>query len=194
MNIDLLGLKGLTVAGVALVLAACSTTDTVDEASTTEAGGAGRDSGEESAPQPGAVQSGDVEEESLGAGRFGEATQASLEAFAGTDRVFFAFDSSELSPAARQTLQRQSEWLQSHRQVDVVIEGHADERGTREYNLALGDRRATAVKNYLVALGISPQRVETISYGKERPAVLGSGEEVWRQNRRAVMKVQRSGA
>jgi peptidoglycan-associated lipoprotein len=67
-----------------------------------------------------------------------------------------------------------------------VIEGHADERGTREYNLALGDRRATAAKNYLVALGISPDRIETISYGKERPAVLGSDEAAWAQNRRAV--------
>ena len=71
----------------------------------------------------------------------------------------------------------------------VIIEGHADERGTREYNLALGERRANAVKNYLVALGIAPERIETISYGKERPAVLGTGEAVWRLNRRAVTKV-----
>lgn len=193
MNMKLSGLNGLIFAGVALALAACSTTDTVDESSTTEAAGA-QNAGQSGTPQPGAVRSGDVEGESLDADRAGAATQASLEAFAGTDRVFFAFDSSELSPAARRTLQRQADWMKQHSRADVVIEGHADERGTREYNLALGDRRATAVKNYLVALGISPQRVETISYGKERPAVLGSGEEVWRQNRRAVMKVQRSGA
>jgi len=193
MNMKFSGLNGLIFAGVAFALAACSTTDTVDESSTTEAAG-NQNAGQSGTPQPGAVRSGDVGEESLGADRAGAATQASLEAFADTDRVFFAFDSSELSPAARRTLQRQSDWMKQHSEADVVIEGHADERGTREYNLALGDRRATAVKNYLVALGVSPQRIETISYGKERPAVLGSGEEVWRQNRRAVMKVQRSGA
>ena len=194
MNMKFSGLNGLILAGVALALAACSTTDSVDEASTTEAAGASQGAEQSGTPQPGAVRSGDVEGENLDADRAGAATQASLEAFAGTDRVFFGFDSSELSPSARQTLQRQADWMNQHSRVDVVIEGHADERGTREYNLALGDRRATAVKNYLVALGISPQRVETISYGKERPAVLGSGEEVWRQNRRAVMKVQRPGA
>ena len=120
--------------------------------------------------------------------RYGPPTEAALTAFAG-DRVYFAFDSAELSREARATLEKQAEWLQHHPQVRVIIEGHADERGTREYNLVLGERRANAVKNYLVALGIAPERIETISYGKERPAVLGTGEAVWRLNRRAVTKV-----
>ncbi|RMF69369.1 MAG: peptidoglycan-associated lipoprotein Pal [Alphaproteobacteria bacterium] len=120
--------------------------------------------------------------------RYGPPTEAALTAFAG-DRVYFAFDSAELTPQARATLEKQAEWLKHHPDVRVIIEGHTDERGTREYNLALGERRANAVKNYLVALGIAPERIETISYGKERPAVLGTGEAVWRLNRRAVTKV-----
>ncbi|WP_372005812.1 peptidoglycan-associated lipoprotein Pal [Tistrella mobilis] len=102
------------------------------------------------------------------------------------DRVFFELDSSSLTAEGRQTLSVQADFLRANPAQRVVIEGHADERGTREYNLALGDRRATAAKNYLVALGISPDRLETISYGKERPAVLGSDEAAWAQNRRAV--------
>ena len=102
------------------------------------------------------------------------------------DRVFFDFDRYDLRPDAQATVQALSAWLNSNPQVTLTVEGHADERGTREYNLALGERRATAAKNYLVALGISPDRIETISYGKERPAVLGSDEAAWAQNRRAV--------
>ena len=90
------------------------------------------------------------------------------------DRVFFALDSSELSSSARATLSRQAQWLQQYRSAQVVVEGHCDERGTREYNLALGERRANAVKEYLVSQGVSADRVRTISYGKERPAVAGS--------------------
>jgi peptidoglycan-associated lipoprotein len=104
----------------------------------------------------------------------------------GSDRVFFAFDSSALSAEARETLTRQANWLRSYPAVGVRIEGHADERGTREYNLALGARRANAVKSYLVALGVSNGQVSTISYGKERPAVLGSGPNAWSKNRRGV--------
>ena len=102
------------------------------------------------------------------------------------DRVFFELDSSSLTAEGRQTLSVQADFLRANPAQRIVIEGHADERGTREYNLALGDRRATAAKTYLVALGISPDRIETISYGKERPAVLGSDEAAWAQNRRAV--------
>ncbi|MCA8930954.1 MAG: peptidoglycan-associated lipoprotein Pal [Rhodospirillaceae bacterium] len=102
------------------------------------------------------------------------------------DRVFFGFDRYDLSPEARATLEAQAAWLQQYPNVTVQVEGHADERGTRAYNLALGDRRATAARNYLVALGISDSRISTISYGKERPAVLGSNEAAWAQNRRAV--------
>ncbi len=102
------------------------------------------------------------------------------------DRVFFAFDSSELSTESRTTLEKQAFWLRKYPQATVSIEGHADERGTREYNLALGERRAAAARDYLVSLGVDPSRLATISYGKERPAVLGSNEEAWAQNRRGV--------
>ena len=102
------------------------------------------------------------------------------------DRVLFGFDRFDLAPEARATLDRQAAWLTQYPGVRVVIEGHADERGTREYNLALGDRRANAVRNYLVASGIDPTRIDTISYGKERPAVAGSNDSAWAQNRRGV--------
>ncbi len=105
------------------------------------------------------------------------------------DRVFFALNQSDLSSEARATLDRQAAWLKKYGTANVTIEGHCDERGTREFNLALGERRATAVKNYLVADGISAARVKTISYGKERPAVVGSNEAAWAQNRRGVTVV-----
>jgi peptidoglycan-associated lipoprotein len=105
------------------------------------------------------------------------------------DRVFFGFDKSDLSKEAQATLDRQATWLKKYATAKVTLEGHADERGTREYNLALGERRATAAKNYLVAAGIPAARITTISYGKERPAVVGSNEAAWAQNRRAVTVV-----
>lgn len=105
------------------------------------------------------------------------------------DRVFFAFDRYDLSAEAREQLEKQAAWLKTHRHVTVTIEGHADERGTREYNLALGDRRAAAVKNFLVAAGIPAQRLQTITYGKERPAVVGSNEAAYSKNRRAVTMI-----
>ena len=105
------------------------------------------------------------------------------------DRVFFDTDMSNIREDGRQTLNRQAEWLKKYTNYPITIEGHCDERGTREYNLALGERRATAVKNVLVALGIPANRVSTISYGKERPAVVGSTEAAWAQNRRGVTTV-----
>ena len=102
------------------------------------------------------------------------------------DRVFFEFDKYSLKAKARQTLERQATFLKNNAGVKVVLQGHADERGTREYNLALGDRRANSAKDYLIALGINPNRITIISYGKERPAVAGSNEAAWSQNRRAV--------
>ena len=101
------------------------------------------------------------------------------------DRVFFAYDSFELDADAQELLQDQVAWIKQHN-VSVTIEGHCDERGTREYNLALGEKRAQAVKNYLLSLGIDSGRVSTISYGKERPAVVGSHDGAWSQNRRSV--------
>lgn len=102
------------------------------------------------------------------------------------DRVFFGFDRTDLSAEARATLDRQATWLKKYTSVTIALEGHCDERGTREYNLALGERRANAAKNYLIASGVSEGRITTVSYGKERPAVLGSNEAAWAQNRRAV--------
>lgn len=110
------------------------------------------------------------------------------------DRVFFDFDKYNLKPEARETLQRQADWLKKYPSVTVTVEGHCDERGTREYNLALGERRANSAKNYLVALGVDPNRIKTISYGKERPAVTGSTEAAWSQNRRAVTAVNAAGS
>ena len=102
------------------------------------------------------------------------------------DRVFFDTDMYDLDAQDRATLDTQAAWLQRYPQVRVTIEGHADERGTRDYNLALGDRRANSAKNYLAARGVSPSRMSVISYGKERPEALGSDESAWAQNRRAV--------
>ena len=109
---------------------------------------------------------------------------------AAEDRVFFAFDSSSLNSQAVEALDTQVKWLKANPKVDVVVQGHCDERGTREYNLALGERRANAVKQYLVSQGVAKNRVSTISYGKERPAVLGNNEAAWAQNRRGVTVVK----
>ena len=105
------------------------------------------------------------------------------------DRVFFDTDMSNIREDGRQTLNRQAEWLKKYTNYPITIEGHCDERGTREYNLALGERRATAVKRFLTDLGIDARRVSTISYGKERPAVVGSSESSYAQNRRGVAMV-----
>jgi peptidoglycan-associated lipoprotein len=115
-------------------------------------------------------------------------SQQDLAATAG-DRVFFAYDQSDISSEGQQILQRQADWLKRYSQVSVTIEGHCDERGTREYNLALGERRAAAVKNVLVALGIPAARIKTISYGKDRPIVVGSSEEGYAQNRVGITTV-----
>jgi peptidoglycan-associated lipoprotein len=106
------------------------------------------------------------------------------------DRVFFAFDQSDISPEAQTTIEGLAAWMKANPSVVITVEGHTDDRGTREYNLALGERRANSVRDYLMALGIQGTRVGTISYGEERPAVLGSNEQAWAQNRRAVFVVR----
>ncbi|MHA1597978.1 MAG: peptidoglycan-associated lipoprotein Pal [Alphaproteobacteria bacterium] len=148
----------LSMAAALMLVAACSTTSE-DAASTSGAGAA------VSSPKMG--------------------TQEDLVVNVG-DRVFYDFDKYNLKSDARRTLEKQAVWLKKFPALGITVEGHADERGTREYNLALGERRANAVKDYLVALGISADRVKTISYGKERPVALGSNEAAWAQNRRAV--------
>jgi peptidoglycan-associated lipoprotein len=156
--------------GALLLLAACSS------APETPPGGPGGPGG---AGGPGA---------GVGSRNIVPGSQQDLEASAG-DRIFFAFDRSDITPEAQEILARQADWLRRYPNVTVTIEGHCDERGTREYNLALGERRAQAAKNVLVAMGIPASRISTISYGKERPAVLGSTEEAYAQNRRAVTVV-----
>lgn len=105
---------------------------------------------------------------------------------AGSDRVFFGTDQYDLDGEDRATLDRQAAWLARYQNVHFTVEGHCDERGTREYNLALGERRANAAKNYLVSAGVAASRITVVSYGKERPAVPGDDESAWAQNRRAV--------
>ncbi|MBK8009259.1 MAG: peptidoglycan-associated lipoprotein Pal [Rhizobiales bacterium] len=102
------------------------------------------------------------------------------------DRVFFESDQSDLTPQARATLDKQVQWLQQYGQYSFTVEGHADERGTREYNIALGARRAQTVRDYLASRGIPAQRMRTISYGKERPVAVCNDISCWSQNRRAV--------
>ncbi|MGB8275898.1 MAG: peptidoglycan-associated lipoprotein Pal [Alphaproteobacteria bacterium] len=172
-------LKVLSLFAAALLLAACQTTPETSKA--TEGAGGAAAKGAAAAPTTGA--------ETGGMPAVAPGTQADLEANVG-DRVFFDFDKSDIRSDAKTRLDSWVSWLNTYPQVTVVIEGHCDERGTREYNLALGERRAAAAKNYLVAAGINAGRVQTISYGKERPAVLGSNEAAWAQNRRAVMVVQ----
>ncbi|GAK46557.1 peptidoglycan-associated lipoprotein [Tepidicaulis marinus] len=161
------GLRVTAVAAAFLALAACSSTPDED------ASAASNPSSVSSETAPGGATPG---------------TQQDLVVNVG-DRVFFDLDRSDIKPEARQTLQRQAAWLKQYPALTVTIEGHADERGTREYNLALGGRRANAVKDYLVAQGVDPARVRTISYGKERPVALCSDESCWSQNRRGVTVV-----
>ena len=102
------------------------------------------------------------------------------------DRVFFTTDSAELTPVARATLDSQAQWLNQYSQFAITLEGHADERGTREYNIALGARRATTARDYLVTRGVAGNRIQTISFGKERPVAVCDDISCWSQNRRAV--------
>jgi peptidoglycan-associated lipoprotein len=118
----------------------------------------------------------------------GQATPGSQQDFVVNvgDRVFFESDSSELTSQSIATLEKQAQWLQVYNQYTFTIEGHADERGTREYNIALGARRAQTVRDYLASRGVQPQRMRTISYGKERPVAVCNDISCWSQNRRAV--------
>jgi peptidoglycan-associated lipoprotein len=130
--------------------------------------------------QPGAYQSGATTETE------GERLRRDFVARAGSDTVYFATDSHLLDAASHATLDAQAQWLIQHPNVRVTVEGHCDERGTREYNLALGDRRANAAKNHLASRGVPASQMATLSWGKERPAAAGSDEAAWAQNRRAV--------
>jgi peptidoglycan-associated lipoprotein len=165
------------VACLALGLAACSSGSSSDAA-----GGRG-----------GAGAAGDASRGGIGQSSLnGSVRPGSQEELATTigDRVLFATDSVQIGADQLPVLRRQAEWLNRYRQVQVTIEGHADERGTREYNLALGQRRANAARDVLVSSGVAGARIQTISFGKDRPVQLGSNEASWSQNRRAVTVVR----
>jgi len=175
-------IRFLTISALAFTLVACSTTD--DQASEDEMIVSERED----------ITTGPLDgteiytEDYIETETFPPGSQEDLAVNVG-DRVFFGYDRYDLTAEARSTLDRQAEWLMRYPSVNVTIEGHADERGTREYNLALGERRAASVKNYLITMGIDPRRINIISYGKERPAVLGSNPAAWAQNRRGVTRI-----
>ena len=128
----------------------------------------------------------DVIESQEQANEMNKATAESSEEVDVPDRVYFGFNKYSISNDSAKTLDTQTEWLKSDPSIKIIVEGHCDERGTREYNLALGERRANAVKNYLVKKGIQANRIKTISYGKDKPVFLGTGEAVWAKNRVAI--------
>ncbi len=168
-------IKFITGALLVFFLAACSTTpkDTADSSgsgSSSSSSDVSSSGSEDTASESASIEPGSQEDLIVNVG----------------DRVFFNYDSSELDSDAQELLQDQVAWLKQYSDVSVIVEGHCDERGTREYNLALGEKRAQSVKNYIISLGISSDRVSTISYGKERPAVVGSNDGAWAQNRRSV--------
>jgi len=160
--------KIVSLIAVAGVVAACGTAPTSETASTSGSGAAS------STASVSNIVPGSVEDLKVNVG----------------DRVFFGFDRYELTPEARYTLQKQAAWMTANSNVSVTIEGHCDERGTREYNLALGDRRANAVADYLMTLGVPATRISTISYGKERPENPASNETAWAKNRRGVTVIK----
>lgn len=157
------------VASVALLSACASTGPDVDTTASTDTSASAQPSG----PTPG--------------------SQADLEQSAG-HRVFFAYDQYTLTPQAQSTLAKQAAWLKEYPEVRVLVAGNCDERGTREYNLALGARRAEAAKSYLVSLGVDAARITTVSYGKERPIDPRSTEAAWSLNRNATTTIQAVGA
>lgn len=161
-------LKMISAMAAALLLAACAS----DEAATTGGASAGGGTTDTGITQ-GAVTPGSAEDFQQNVG----------------DRVFFGFDRYDLSGEAQSQLQKQAAWLAQYPAATVTVEGHCDERGTREYNLALGERRANAVANYLTALGVDAGRLSVISYGKERPECTDANESCWAQNRRGVTVV-----
>lgn len=169
------GLTALSIAAAALLLTACASTKKtapVEETKPVAAAPA------QPAPAAEPVKQGPV-----------PGSQDDLNQTAG-DTVFFGFDRFDLTPEARAVLDAQAAWLKKYASVNITVEGHCDERGTREYNLALGDRRATATKNYLVAAGVDGARITTVSYGKERPLVVGQDEEAFAKNRRAASVIK----
>jgi len=176
-------LKAFTAVAALLFIAACATAPE-ESGDASGSGGAAASTGSTQT----ARESTGSTQESMKSDSPKPGSYAELVANVG-DRVLFEFDKFGLEAQARETLDRQAAWLKQYPSVTVRVEGHCDERGTREYNLALGQRRASAVRDYLVALGVSVSRVDVISYGKERPEVVGSNDAAWAQNRRGVTTI-----
>jgi peptidoglycan-associated lipoprotein len=137
-------------------------------------------------PQPGDVSQQTSDADGFGGSGAVPGSQADFVASVASDTIYFDTDRYNIDSADASTLQSQAQWLARYPTRRITVEGHADERGTRDYNLALGERRANAAKTYLVGVGIGAERIETVSYGKERPVALGSDEASWARNRRAV--------
>ena len=167
-----MGFRGFVLVGVAAVaLAGCAKRNTPEAIPSAPSGVA-----EESAPEAiNPVSNAPI-----------PGSHADFVATVSSDRIFFGTDESEIDSEDQATLRSQAQWLARYPAKQVTIEGHADERGSREYNIALGERRANAAKNYLASLGVNVSRITTISYGKERPVAAGSDDAAWAQNRRAV--------
>lgn len=162
-------LSKLAALGALVALAACTNPEDLGDGNSVDLNGAGT---------------------GVGSGLVSDPTSPAYFNQAIGDRVLFAVDQSTLSAEAQATLGAQAQWLLTNTDYTATIEGHADEQGTREYNLALGARRANAMKDYVSALGVASSRLNTVSYGKERPAELGTGPAVWAKNRRAVAVVR----
>ena len=169
--------------GAAFALAACSTPKQENSATDVSTTGTGQSSAVSSETQVSVTSSTDTT-----SGTANNIIPGSSDDFILNvpDRVYFAYDRYDLSAEATMTLDTQVRWLQNYSNVAIVIGGHADNRGTREYNLALSERRAQSVRDYMVGLGISADRITVVPYGKERPAVIGNNETAWAENRRAV--------
>ena len=164
--------NGFLILAACLVLTACATKKEVTTTTTTTDSATTATTAETSNEMQGDVFTGDDTVKYLADGV--------------PDRVFFATNESILTTASRETLRAQAAWLRKNSNINVIVEGHADERGTREYNLALGERRANAAKDYLMTYGISSDRISVLSYGKERPVDAGSNTLAWSKNRRSV--------
>jgi len=201
---DTMSYKFLSVMAVLVLVAGCGTAPT--EEASTSGGGLSTSESDSSMSESGSSTSGSSASDSSTSNSStssGSQVSSVPAVMAGSqedlvvnvgDRVFFDFDRFDLSQEARGILEKQAVWLQTHRGAVVTIGGHTDERGTREYNLGLGERRANSVKDYLVALGVNPDRINTVSYGEERPVAVGSNEAAWAQNRRATTTVAGSGS
>ena len=181
MNINKILKNTFLVIVFGLVVTACATKKTVKTTDTSSSSTAETTTAKEEKKDPikqlGSLMQGDVY---IGSDTVGELASGV------PDRVFFATNESILTTRSRETLRKQATWLRQNPGVTVVVEGHADERGTREYNLALGERRANAAKDYLMTYGISSDRISVLSYGKERPVDSGSNPLAWSKNRRSV--------